>query len=270
MSSKYPLSLVLIASNEEARIERCLRSAAHLASQLVVVINNCHDRTEEISKSYGAEVYEHPWHGFRDQKNIALDYVKQPWVLALDCDEELSVELQNEIKEFFNKKLDQKYETACFPRKVKFLGQWITHGEWYPDLSVRLFKRGVRWTGSPEHDKIEVSGKRKRFRSDCFHYSCPSISNQILKFNTFSDYFLDRQLVANKHWSPFQAIFRAFWRFFRSYIIKRGFLDGYAGFYIASVAGFSTLVRYSRLYEYIKDEDVRKLTDERRASHKKS
>lgn len=269
MSSKYPLALVMIASNEEVRIGRCLKSAAHLATQIIVVINDCYDGTEEICKQYGAEVHEHSWHGYRDQKNIALEYVKQPWVLALDCDEELSVELQREIEMFFENGLDNKYETACFPRKVKFLGQWITHGEWYPDLSVRLFKRGVKWSGSPEHDKIEVSGRRKRLKADCFHYSCPSISNQILKFNTFSDYFLERQLSANKRWSAFQAIFRAFWRFFRSYIIKRGFLDGYAGFYIASVAGFSTLARYSRLYEYLKDEDVRKQTDERRLQGRK-
>jgi glycosyltransferase involved in cell wall biosynthesis len=264
MASNYPLSLVLIASNEEARIERCLKSAAHLAKQVVVVVNDCKDRTEEIAKSFGAEIFEHPWHGYRDQKNIALEYVKQPWVLALDCDEELSIELQGEIKSFFENEGTKIYETACFPRKVKFLGKWITHGEWYPDLSVRLFKKDVRWTGSPEHDKIEVVGKRKRFKADCYHYSCPSISNQILKFNTFSDYFLNRQLDASKKWSAFQAIFRAFWRFFRSYVIKLGFLDGYAGFYIASVAGFSTLVRYSRLYEYLKDEQVRQETDDLR------
>jgi hypothetical protein len=71
-------------------------------------------------------------------------------------------------------------------------------------------------------------------------------------------------LDAGKKWSAFQAIFRAFWRFFRSYVIKLGFLDGYAGFYIASVAGFSTLVRYSRLYEYLKDEQVRQETDDLR------
>ena len=243
------LALVLIAGNEELRIERCLKSSAHLASEIILVCNGT-DNTEKIAKSYGAVVVHHDWHGYRDQKNIALNYVTKDWVLALDCDEELSPELQDQIQCFFKNDEYLRVETAHFPRKVWFMGRWILHGDWYPDYSTRIFKKNVRWSGSPEHDKIDVPGPSKRLKGDCHHYSNPSITDHVHKMNVFSDIFLKRQLEKNKKWSLLHTIFRPWWRFVRCYFIKRGFLDGFPGFYIASATAFATLVRYTRLYEH--------------------
>ncbi len=248
-SEPLPLSLVLIAHNEEHRIGRCLESAVHLASEVIVVVNDCTDRTVEIAKSYGARVYEHAWPGARDQKNIALGYVTQPWVLALDCDEELSETLQHGIREFFTSGKQDTYETAYFSRKTWFLGRWIEHGDWSPDHCTRVFKRGVRNTGSLEHDKIEVPGKAWKLKGHCYHYTNPSLTDQIEKINFFSDAFLKRQLEAGKKWSLLQTLVRPCWRFIRAYFFRRGFQDGFPGLYIACVTWFSTLVRYTRLYE---------------------
>ena len=84
------LSVMMIAHNEAHRIRRSLDSVKELAQEIIVVVNDCTDNTEQIAREeYGALVYEHDWHGHRDQKNIALKYAKQPWVLCLDADEEL-------------------------------------------------------------------------------------------------------------------------------------------------------------------------------------
>lgn len=247
---RLPISLVMIASNEEARIGRCLASIADLASEIVVLVNDCTDRTVEIAESYGAVVHEDSWHGFRDQKNLALRHATQPWILSLDCDEEVSPVLRGSLIEFFEKGDDHRYAAARFPRKVWFLGRWIKHGDWYPDHSLRLFPRGLCWTGSPEHDKVSVVGKVRTLDGDLHHFSNPDLRTQIEKINVFADAFLQRQLADGARWSLFHTLFRPFWRFFRSYILKRGYRDGFPGFYIACVTAFGALVRYSRLYEH--------------------
>lgn len=245
-----PVTLAIIAHNEEVRIGRLLDSCAGLAREIVLVVNDCTDRTVEIAKQHGATVHEETWHGYRDQKNIALEKVNQPWVLALDCDEELSPELRKSIVAFFRSGAAERYEGAYFARKVWFMGRWILHGDWYPDHSLRLFKSHLRWSGSPEHDKIVVDGPRVKLAGDLHHFSNPTVNDHILKMNTFSDVFLQRQLEAGKRWSLIQTVVRPLWRFFRAYVLRLGCLDGFPGLYIAVATAFATFVRYTRLYEH--------------------
>ena len=107
--------------------------------------------------------------------------------------------------------------------------------------------RRLHWT---EHDKIELAGEAKRLAGDLHHYSHPNLNSYTAKIGVFSDYFLERQLAAGKHWSWTDCLLRPWWRFFRAYFLRRGFLDGFPGYYIAKATAFSTLVRYSRLYEH--------------------
>jgi len=138
-----------------------------------------------------------------------------------------------------------------FPRKVWFLGRWITHGDWYPDWSLRLFQNGKgRWEGSEEHDKVVLEGTAKRLRADLLHYSNPTLSSHVSKITVFSEYFLQRQIKKGKKWSATETIVRPWWRFFRAYVLRWGFLDGFPGYYIAKATAFATLVRYSRLFEH--------------------
>ncbi len=255
MDQPLSLSLSIIACNEEANLRRCLQSAADLASEIVVVDSGSTDRTLDIAREFGARIHSQNWLGHRDQKNIALDHCTQPWVLALDCDEELSIELRNSIRAFFKAGEDNRFAGAEMARKVFFLGRWITHGDWYPDRKLRLFRRDLaRWGGSPEHDKIELSsGTVKRLNGDLHHYSFRDMRHYISKINGFADVFLDRQREAGVRWSLAANLFRPWWRFFRAYFLRRGFLDGFPGLWIAVSTAFFAFVRYSRKYE---DEQV--------------
>ena len=245
-----PLSISIIACNEEANIARCLRSAAGLAEEIIVVDSGSKDRTREIAAEHGAQVVHQDWLGHRDQKNVALKLCTRPWVLALDCDEELSPELRASIEAFFRDGSSERYDGAEWNRKVWFMGRWITHGDWYPDRKLRLFKREqAKWGGSPEHDYIELDGSSTRLAGDLHHFSFPSINRYIEKINVFSDVFLQRQKAENRSWSLLTNIFRPWWRFFRAYILRRGFMDGFPGLWIATATAFSAFVRYSRKYE---------------------
>jgi glycosyltransferase involved in cell wall biosynthesis len=248
--NSFPLSLSIIAHNEEANIGRCLQSAAGLAQEIIVVDSGSTDRTKEIAESFGARVTHQNWLGHRDQKNVALGLCTQPWVLALDCDEELSPDLRQSIERFFREGEAGRFDGAECNRKVWFLGRWITHGDWYPDRKLRLFRREkAKWAGSPEHDFIELEGNTVRLAGDLHHYSFPSMSRYVEKINTFSDIFLERQKAEGKRWSLPANVFRPWWRFFRAYVLRRGFLDGFPGFWIAVSTAYFTFVRYSRKYE---------------------
>ena len=252
---KYPISIVMIAHNEADNIARCLDSVTSWVNEIIVVVNDCKDNTIEIAQKYNAQVYEREWHGYRDQKNLALEYATQPWILALDADEEISVKLKASIISFI-KNDSNAFNGAYFPRKVWFMGRWIKHGDWYPDYSLRLFRSGhAKWGGGNEHEKILLDGVSKKISGDLHHYTYPSLNIQIEKIIYLSDFFLKRQLEAGKRWSVIQTIARSWWRFMRGYFIKLGFMDGFPGFYIAVSMAFYTLVRYSKLYEHNKSQN---------------
>ena len=247
---KLPISVPIIACNEARNLPRVLGSVHEWVSEIVVVLNNTSDDSEVIARGFGARIEHHAWLGYRDTKNAALGFVTQPWVLALDADEEVSPALREEIFTFFRGD-DSRFAGASFPRKVFFLGRWIMHGDWYPDRSLRLFRHdAARWAGSPEHDKVDIKGEVKKLSADLYHFSNPTISSHVGKINTFADYFLQRQIKDGKRWSGWQTVSRPVWRFFRAYILRRGFMDGFPGFYIAYATAFATFIRYSRLYEY--------------------
>jgi glycosyltransferase involved in cell wall biosynthesis len=249
-TEKLPLSLVLIARNEAANLPRCLDSVAPWAREIVVVVNDCTDDTVAIARRYGARVFENPWQGHRDQKNVALGHATQPWVLCIDADEEVSPALAGSIRDFIIRD-DQQLAGAYFARKVWFLGRWIRHGDWYPDYSLRLLRRGRgRWGGSREHDKMELDGPTEKLAGDLHHYTCPSLRDHLQKIGYFGDIFLRRQLDRGSRWSALNAIFRAKWRFFRGYFIRLGFLDGFPGLYIACYMSFATFYRYVLLFEH--------------------
>lgn len=246
-----PLSIAIVSKNEEANLRRCLRSAAGLAAEIIVVDSGSTDGTLAVAAEFGAQVHHQDWLGYRDQKNVALRFCARPWVLALDCDEELSPQLRQSIVAFFEGGYDDRMAGAWMARKVWFLGRWITHGDWYPDRKLRLFRReGAIWGGSPEHDRIELTGPTTVLAGDLHHFSFRDIRHYISKINTFSDVFLERQKEAGARWSLLHTVFRPWWRFFRAYVLRRGFLDGFPGFWIATATAFFAFVRYSRKFEH--------------------
>jgi glycosyltransferase involved in cell wall biosynthesis len=241
----------MISGAEAHRIGRALASVAEWTSEIVVVLNpEVNDGTEGIAASFGAKIHRHAWQGFREQKNLVLGYAALPWVLALDADEEVSAELRAAILRFFDRD-QERFAGAEFARKVWFMGRWITHGDWYPDHVLRLFRREEgKWAGSPEHCAVEVRGESTTLAGELLHYSNPNISSYVGKINYFADVYLQRQLAEKARWSAAGAIFRAAWRFVRAYFFRLGFLDGYPGFFIAASTAYSTLVRHSRLFEH--------------------
>lgn len=232
-------------------MQRCLASVRGWVGEIVVVLNDTTDGSAAIARAAGAHVHHLPWNGYRDTKNAAIDLTTQAWVLSLDADEEVSSALHSDIEALLSREDADVFAGARFPRKVWFIDRWITHGDWYPDYSVRLFRRDrARWGGDRfVHERVECNGPVATLHGDLHHYSFPTLSAHVAKINPFADLFVHQQQERGIRFSLAASIFRPGWRFFRAYIMHRGFLDGFPGFYIAWATAFGAFVRYSRLFE---------------------
>jgi glycosyltransferase involved in cell wall biosynthesis len=251
-----PLSLSIISLNEEVNLRRCLESTRGLAQEIVVVDSGSKDGTRQVAEEHGARFVHQDWLGHRDQKNVALRLCTQPWVLALDCDEALSQELRASVEAFFSKPEVERPDGGWMNRRTWFMGRWITHGDWYPDRKLRLFRRELaEWGGSPEHDKIVMrgSGSALRLAGDLLHYSFRDTNHFLAKQAGYADVFLQRELAKGAGFSWGQVLTRPVWRFARSYLLRRGFMDGFPGLWIACATAFFTFQRYSRTYEHAAD-----------------
>jgi glycosyltransferase involved in cell wall biosynthesis len=251
------LSVVIIARNEAQNLPRCLASVRGWVAEIVVVLNGTTDDSRSVAERYGARVHEVEWCGYRDTKNLGLAKATQPWALALDADEEVSPALRDDIAAFFRRSDRDEFAGARFPRKVWFIDRWITHGDWYPNLSLRLLRLGhARWGGDEfVHERVEADGPVAMLTGDLLHHSFPTLSSHVAKINLFADLFVKQQAARGGRFSLARAIFRPGWRFFRAYVLKLGLLDGYPGFYIAWATAFGAFVRYTRLYELEKKKE---------------
>lgn len=251
MAAPLPVSLVVVAKNEAHTLRRCLASAQGWVAEMIVVLNDTTDDSEAVATACGARVHHRPWQGFRDTKNAALALAAQPWVLSLDADEEVSPALRADLAAFFARADRETFAGARFPRKVWFIDRWITHGDWYPDYSLRLIRRDrARWGGDAfVHEKMVCDGPVATLRGDLHHYSFPTLAAHVAKINPFADLFVRQQQARGTRFSAAAAVFRPAWRFVRAYVLRRGFLDGFPGLYIAWATAFGAFVRYSRLYE---------------------
>ncbi len=245
------ISVPVVTFNEQANLPRCLASVRDWVDEIVVVDSGSTDGTRGIARDYGARLERQEWLGYRDQKNVALEHCTRPWVLALDADEEVSPEMRESIFRFFDPAGGhERADGAVFNRRTWFIDRWILHGDWYPDRKLRLFRRErARWSGSPEHDFIQLEGESVHLAGDLLHHSFPDMSRFVSKINGFSDVYLQRMVEDGRRWSLASNLFRPWWRFFRGYVLRRGFLDGFPGLWIATGVAFQTFVRHSRLYE---------------------
>src|SRR6185436_3388634 len=120
--------------------------------------------------------------------------------------------------------------------------------DWYPDRVLRLWKRGsASWEGMEPHAHLAVIGRVARLQSDLRHFSNESIDRQIAKIGPYSADFVRDQVAKGRRVGLVQLTIRPLWRFLRAYIFKLGFLDGWQGYYIASLTAFSTLTRYTKI-----------------------
>lgn len=234
------LSVAIITLNEEDNLARTLTSV-QFADEVVVVDSGSTDRTVEIAKSFGAKVFVEPWKGFAGQKNSAIARCSGTWVLSLDADEELTAELEREIGEMLAADAETLTQVDGYRLRLRhvFLGRWMRHGGYYPDLKLRLFRRvtssgDARFTERPVHESVQVAGRVETLQNDFLHHGYPNLEIYLEHMNRYSS--LGGQIVAAKGkvsasgvafcWN---IIFVPVLTFVWNFGFRLGFLDGREG-----------------------------------------
>jgi glycosyltransferase involved in cell wall biosynthesis len=248
------ISAIVVCFNEERRIDACLKSL-RWCDEIVVVDSFSTDRTAEICRGYKVKFIQREWAGYRDQKAFAHSQATRDWVLLVDSDERVTPELRDEIREALARD-GGAYAGYAVPRLVSYLGRWWWRGGWYPDYDVRLFRRERgSWGGSEPHEKILVDGQVRRLKNCLHHYSYRNMEDHIERINRFTSIASRELKKEGARWRLRDALLRPAARFFRSYIWKRGFAEGFAGFYIAVAAAVYVFLKYAKLWEIELEEE---------------
>ncbi|MFA5818718.1 MAG: glycosyltransferase family 2 protein [Bacteroidales bacterium] len=247
------ISAVIITFNEELFIDKCLASIIGIADEIVVVDSFSTDATEEICKKYDVRFLKHEFEGYRDQKNFALRLATYKNILSLDADEALSDRLRESILAIKDK---WEYDGYLFNRRNHYCGKRIRHSEWYPDRQLRLFYSDKGQFGELNlHEKFIMSNGAKvgKLKGDLLHWPFSSHQDHLDKMSEYSLIGAGEFHKAGRKASLFTPYIHLIWGFFRSYIIRGGFLDGYDGFLICSLYAKSAFNKYRKLRQLNKN-----------------
>jgi len=243
------LSVVIITFNEEKNIERCIRSVQGIADDIVVLDSFSTDRTKMICQKLSVRFYEQAFLGYSQQKNKVLEYALFPFVLSLDADEVVSPELfQSILKVKENPTADGYF----ISRLTNYCGSWIKHTDWYPDRKLRLWDtRKGHWEGLQVHEHVEMQhgSTFERMKGDLYHYSFPSVAHHFAVIENYTDLMATEAVQKNKLSGWFFIIFSPIQKFFKSYVFRMGFLDGYHGLLVCSLSSYATFIKYMKIRE---------------------
>lgn len=243
-----PISACVMTFNEEQNIRRCLESLTW-CDEIIVLDSFSTDNTVPICREYTARVHQHEWLGYISQRNLVKDMATHDWVLFLDADEEVSPQLREAlIKRFENR------PKGCvgfeFPRLVFYLGKWIRHGTWYPDYKIRLFLKEMGRSGGVEpHDTVQLDGPSIRLREPIWHYTYKDVADHVNTMNRFSSISAQTMHDCGRHFRWMDLLFRPAWRFFKGFVFRNGWLDGWRGFMIDLINAFGVAMKYIKLRE---------------------
>lgn len=243
------ISACITCYNEEAKIRRCLASLTW-CDEIVVVDSFSEDKTVDICKEFTDRVYQHEWLGYIGQKNWVREKARFDWVLFVDADEEIPAALAQEIQAVLEQG-SLHYVGYRFPRQVYYLGRWIRHGAWHPDIKLRLFRRERgRSAGREPHDHVEVEGPVKTLKNPIWHYTYDDLHDHVGQINRFSSITAGEKFKEGTRFRMLDMLLRPLWRFFKGYILKRGFLEGFHGLVIGLVGAFEVAIKYAKLREF--------------------
>jgi glycosyltransferase involved in cell wall biosynthesis len=241
------ISAVIITFNEEDRLPDALASLQGVADEIVVVDSYSTDRTAEIARQAGTAFYQNRFNDYGQQKNFALQKANHDWILNLDADERVSPALKNAIQELKEKKVPGNVAAYAIKRRTFYLGRWIRHSGWYPDKKIRLFRKaGSVWQGRI-HERLQVAGNIAPLSGAILHYTYRDIGDHVRRLNRYST-FLAEEIVRQKKKCLFlRLLILPPVTFFRHYVWRLGFLDGFAGLVIATISSWGTAMKYFKV-----------------------
>jgi glycosyltransferase involved in cell wall biosynthesis len=242
--ARRPLSAVVITLNCARQLEACLASLA-FCEEILVVDSGSTDGTVELARSRGARVIHQEWLGFGPQKQFAVCQARHDWVLCIDSDERISPQLRARIERAL---VEPAFDAFEFPRCNRFMGQYLRHGEGYPDWSLRLFDRRLaHWSDDAVHEKVIAEGTVGRLKGDLLHDTAETLASYLAKQERYSALAAEEALAAGRRGGMVRMLLSPVVRFIKFYFLRLGFLDGWPGLLHILIGCRNSYRKYAKL-----------------------
>ncbi|MBK8490664.1 MAG: glycosyltransferase family 2 protein [Saprospirales bacterium] len=241
-------SVVVITKNEAANIDACLKPLVQVSDDIIIIDAFSQDATPELARQWGARVIQTEWKGYAQNKNFGNLHARHDWILSIDADEVISEELVQTLQTLS----PEPHTVYELDRLTNYCGKWIRHSGWYPDWKVRLFdRREVQWQGAFVHETLAVPTgfQSVRVKGKLLHYSYKTREDHWQRVDRYATLSAKELHARGKKATFVKRWLSPVFRFLRTFIINRAFLDGKAGWAI-SVSG-ARLVR--RKYSLLKE-----------------
>ncbi|MGQ0710512.1 MAG: glycosyltransferase family 2 protein [Rhodoferax sp.] len=242
------VSVYIIAYNEAEKVRATIESV-QWADEIIVVDSHSTDGTADIAQSLGARVVQVEFKGFGDLRNQAIAACSHEWIFSLDADERCTPEVAQEIRAIIHN--PQSTDVWRVPRRNFFMGRWIKHSGWYPNFrQPQLFRSGaMRYDMKPVHEGFELLSDKPigTLQNAIWQFPFKNMAEVMHKANRYSS--LGAEKIVHKRITMGSALLHGTWSFWKHYLFKLGFLDGWAGFVIALGNFEGTFYRYVKALE---------------------
>lgn len=245
---RLPLSVVITTYNEEMNVADCIESVLW-ADQILLVDSFSTDRTLEIAERYPIEILQREYFGSAAQKNWALDRVEHEWVLIIDADERVPEPLAREILEVLCG--EPEVNGYTIRRENVFVDRVIEHSGWSTDTVIRLFRRTKgRYPNRRVHADLDLEGPAPLLEHAFLHYTFRSFDQYFEKFLNYARWGAAQAFREGRRVGALEIAGRPTWRFFRTYVLQLGVLDGLHGLVLCLLQAFGVFLKYAQLWEY--------------------
>ncbi len=255
MKNNPKITSLLITKNEEIFIRDFIISM-DFVDEIIIVDSFSTDKTIDIIKEFPhVKLFQREFKNFSDQKNFAIEQASNDWVIFFDADEILTNDLRDEILNTLINKTDDKI-AYWIKRSTIYMGKKIKYSGWQNDKAIRLFdKNYCKYNGNLVHEKIIADGSIGTLKNKIIHYSYKGFDKMIQKRNYYAQLQAEELYIKGVSPNLYHFTIKPFYRFFKHYIIKFGFLDGFRGLVISAIYGYSVFVRYVKLWLLINVND---------------
>ena len=250
MSTQFPISVYIIAYNNEAKIRHTLEGVSGWADEIIVIDSYSTDKTLDICKEFPVRIVQHEFKGFGELRNFAVAQTKYDWVLSVDSDEYVTDELKQEITRTLEN--TPKYPAYHIPRINYFIQYKITHGGFYPDYRTPQFFSKHKMTYNSEdmgHEGYVVDGEKGYFKEHIIQYPFLTLGEFLAKMERYSTLMAQDRVAKGETFKVSKLLFSPLFLFFKMYVVRRGFLDGLPGLVLAVLYIHYTILKYVKIWD---------------------
>lgn len=246
LADKAALSVAIITKNEVSNIRGCLKSVS-FADDIVIVDSGSTDGTLDIAREFGCRVFDEPWKGYGPQKDSAIRKCTHDWVLIIDADERMPEETRDAIIRAIGS--DGDCSAYSFTRKNYFHGRWIKYCGGWPDRQLRLVLKSKGRYRFTVHEEWFTEGRIGYLNESIIHHSYADYSAMIRKMDEYSTLSAIELNKAGVGANALVPLMRGMGMFFKTYVLKFGFLYGLDGLVIALTKAGNSFFKYAKLIE---------------------